>query len=132
MKTIKHSLMLVLLVVSVLATGAKASGKQIEITEIKNLGASALKETHSIIQVSWTAAGSPELTHISFELSLEVTYADGFVEKSQSRAAGTARTNRFEVPTLHRSGSLPAAEIKSFKVVITATYSETTTRQVTQ
>jgi len=132
MKTIKHSLMLVLLVVSVLAAGAKASGKQIEITEIKNLGASALKETHSIIQVSWPAAGSAELKHVSFELTLEVTYADGYVEKSQARAAGSARANRFEIPTLHRSGSQPAAEIKSFTVVITANYSETTSKHVTQ
>lgn len=132
MKTIKHSLMLVLLVMCLLTAGVQASGKQVEITEIKNLGTSALKETHSIVQVSWSTASGAELTNVSFELSLEVSYADGFVEKAQARAAGGVRTNRFEVPTLHRSVNQPAAEIKSFKVVITANYSETTTKQVTQ
>jgi hypothetical protein len=130
MKTIKHFLLLALLVASVLATGARAAASQVEITEIKNVGVSALKETHSIIQVSWTTQGAPELKPVSFELLLEVTYADGFVEKSQAKAPGSARANRFEVPTLHRSGNQPAAEMKSFKVSITANYSETITKQV--
>jgi len=128
MNKIKHSLMLVLLLF--LTALGKASVGQIEITEIKNMGVSALKETHSIIQVSWTAQGAPELKHVSFELSLEVTYADGFIEHSQAKAPGSARTGRFEVPTLHRSGNQPAAEMKSFKASITANYSETTTKQV--
>jgi len=128
MNTIKHSLMLVLLLF-LMALG-KASVGQIEITEIKNMGVSALKETNSIIQVSWSAQGAPELKHVSFELSLEVTYADGFVEHSQAKAPGSARTGRFEVPTLHRSGNQPAAEMTSFKASITANYSETTTKQV--
>ena len=128
MKTIKQSLMLALLVF--LAAVAKASVGQIEITEIKNMGVSALKETHSIVQVSWTAQGGPELKPVSFELFLEVTYADGFVEKSQAKAAGNARTGRFEIPTLHRAGNQPAAEMKSFKASITANYSETATKQV--
>lgn len=130
MKTIKDSLMLALLVMSLLPTGARASAGKIEITEIKNMGLSAVKETHSIIQVSWTAQGAPELEHVSFELFLEVTYADGFVEQSQAKASGGARTGRFEVPTLHRSGNQPAAEMKSFKASITANYSETTTKQL--
>jgi competence protein ComGC len=130
MKANKDSLMLALLVLSLLVPGVKASTAQIEITEIKNMGVSAQKETHSIIQVSWTAQGAPELKHVSFELSLEVTYADGFVEQSQAKAPGGARTGRFEVPTLHRAGNQPAAEMKSFKASITANYSETTTKQV--
>lgn len=89
-----------------------------------------MKETHSIIQVSWTAQGAPESKHESFDLSLEVTYADGFVERNQAKAAGSTRTARFEVPTLHRAGSQPAREMKSFKVSITANYSETTTKHV--
>ena len=94
------------------------------------MGIAALKETHSIVQLSWTAQGAPELKHVSFDLSLEVIYADGFVEKSQAKAPGGARTGRFEVPTLHRSGNQPAAEMKSFKASIIANYSETATKQV--
>jgi len=111
-------------------TVAPIAGSQIEITEIKNAGVSAAKETHSIVQISWTTQGAPEVKISSFELLLEVTYADGFVEKSPAKATGSARSSRFEVPTLHRVPSQPAAEMKSFKVNITANYSETTTKQV--
>ncbi|HVQ37312.1 MAG TPA: hypothetical protein VMS31_07260 [Pyrinomonadaceae bacterium] len=130
MRAIKKALMLALVVTTVLAKGASASAGQVEITEIKNMGVSALKETNSIIQVSWTAQRAPELKHVSFELSLEVTYSDGFVEQSQAKAAGSARTGRFEIPTFHRAGNQPAAEMKSFKASITANYSETTTKRV--
>lgn len=128
MKAIKHALMPV--VTTVQANGASAPAGSGRNTEIKNMGVPALKETHSIIQVSWTAQGAPELKHVSFELSLEVTYADGFVEQSRAKAPGGARTGRFEVPTLHRVGNQPAAEMKSFKASITANYSESTMKQV--
>jgi hypothetical protein len=105
-------------------------GSQIEITEIKNAGVSAAKETHSIVLVSWTTPGMADTKISGFELLLEVTYADGFVEKAQARATGNARSNRFEVSTLHRVGVQPAAEMKGFRVSITANYSETTTRRV--
>jgi len=123
----------------VLACGAEISsahplrsnvGSQIEITEIKNAGVSAAKETHSIVQVSWTMQGGSDVKISGFELLLEVTYADGYVEKSPARATGNIRSNRFEVPTLHRTGTQPAAEMKSFKVSITTNYSETATRRV--
>ena len=130
MKTIKHSLLLALLTTCVLSAGARAAVSQIEITEIRNVGVSAATETHSIIQVSWTARGTPELKQVSFEVYLEAIYADGFLEKGQVKAAGSARTVRFEVPTVHRFRDQPAAEIKSFKVSITGNYSETTTKQV--
>lgn len=111
-------------------TVAPIAGSQVEITEIKNAGVSAARETHSIVQVSWATQGAPDVKVSSFELLLEVTYADGFVEKSPAKAPGSARSSRFEVPTLHRSGNQPAAEMKGFKVSITANYSETTTKQV--
>jgi len=108
---------------------APVSVSQIEITEIKNAGVSAARETHSIVQVSWATPGAPDVKVSSFELLLEVTYADGFVERSPGKAAGSARSTRFEVPTMHRTPGQPAAEMKSFKVSITANYSATTTRQ---
>lgn len=127
MNAIKHSLM-TLLVISLLANGMRASAGQIEITEIKNLGVSAAKETHSIIQVSWIAQATSDARILSFELHLEVTYADGKVEPLQVKANGSARSTRFEVPTLHREAGRPAAEMKSFKVSITTNYSETATK----
>ncbi|HEV8367158.1 MAG TPA: hypothetical protein VGQ39_04330 [Pyrinomonadaceae bacterium] len=115
-------------VVSNLAS--KAAGSQIQITEIKIVGESAAKETHSIVQVSWTIQGAPEVKVSSFELLLEITYADGFVEKAPAKTTGNVRSSRFEVPTLHRFANQPAAEMKSFKVSITANSSETTTKQI--
>jgi len=109
---------------------ASIAGSQIEITEIKNAGVSAAKETHSIVQISWAMQGAPDMKISSFELLLEVTYADGFVEKSSAKAPGSARTTRFEVATLHRFANQPAAEMKSFKVSVTANSSETTTKQI--
>ena len=111
-------------------TVTPVAGSQIEITEIKNAGVSAAKETHSIVQVAWATQGAPEAKISSFELVLEVTYADGFVGESPAKAPGSARTSRFEVPTLHRAGNQPAAEMKGFKVSITTNYSETTTKRV--
>ena len=106
-----------------------SAGAQIEITEVKNMGISATNEAQSIIQVSWNTQGAPEVKILSFELQLEATYADGAVEKTQAKASGAVRSSRFEVPTLHRAQGRPAAEMKSFKISITANYSETTTKQ---
>lgn len=111
-------------------SGGLPAGSQVEITEIKNAGVSAARETHSIVQVSWATQGAPDAKMSSFELLLEVTYADGFVERSPAKAPGSARSTRFEVPTLHRAPNQPAGEMKSFKVSITANFSETTTKQV--
>jgi hypothetical protein len=129
MNVIKHSLISALLVLSLLATGVSGSAGRIEITEIKNVGVSAARETHSIIQVSWTAQTTSDSRIVSFELQLEVTYADGKVEPLQAKAGGSARSTRFEVPTLHRGAGRPAAEMRSFKVSITTNYSETATKQ---
>jgi hypothetical protein len=122
--------MLAMLVMNLLASGVRGRSSVDRNHGEQNMGVLALKETNSIIEVSWTAQGAPELKHLSFDLSLEVVYADGFVEQSQAKAAGNARTGRFEVPTLHRFGNQPAAEMKSFKASITANYSETKTKQV--
>jgi hypothetical protein len=130
MKTTKRILVLVVLTICLSTTVSRAAGEHIKITAIQEVGVSAEKETHSIVQVSWIAQESPDLKHTSFELSLEVSYADGFVERTHSKAAGDARTARFEVPTLHRSTNHPAAEMKNLKVSITANYSATTMKQV--
>ena len=106
-------------------------GSQIEITEIKNVGVSAANESKSIIQVSWTTPVAAEVKIQSFDLQLDVSYADRGVEKVQARANAGARNNRFEIPTQHRAAGQPAAELKSFKVTITANYAETATKQGT-
>lgn len=101
----------------------------IEITEVKNVGLSAINESKSVIQALWSVNAQPGRTIKSFELILEVTYADGAVEKFKATASGTERKTRFEVPTLHVSVGRPGAELRGFKTNITANFTETVTKQ---
>jgi hypothetical protein len=101
----------------------------VEITEVKNVGISAGNDTKSIIQVGWSVNAQPNLSIKSLDLVLEVTYADGVIEKFRSTANGITRQARFEVPTLHVSIGRPGAELRSFKANITANFTETTTKQ---
>jgi hypothetical protein len=101
----------------------------IDITEVKNVGLSANNESKSVIQALWSVNTQPGTTIKSFELNLEVTYADGAVEKFKSTAQGSERKTRFEVPTLHVSAGRPGAELKGFKTNITANFTETVSKQ---
>jgi hypothetical protein len=101
----------------------------VEITEVKNIGLSASSDAKSILQVVWSVNPQPGLLIRSFDLALDITYADGAVERVKSQANGADRRTRFEVPTLHRSAGRPGAELRSYKADITALYTETVTRQ---
>jgi hypothetical protein len=105
-------------------------GPRVEIREVRNIGVSAARETHSIIQISWSIVEGADVKFASLDLLLEVTYADGFIEKAAAKMSPGTRDNRFEVPSVHRSPNKPGAEMQSFKVTITASYSETTTKEV--
>jgi hypothetical protein len=101
----------------------------VEITEVKNVGISAINQSKSVIQALWSVNAQPSTNIKSFELNLEVTYADGAVEKFRAIAQGSERKTRMEVPTLHVSAGRPGAELKSFKTNITANFSETASKQ---
>ena len=101
----------------------------IEITEVKNVGLSAINDSKSVIQALWSVHAQPGRNIKSFELNLEVTYADGAVEKLRATAPGSERKVRMEVPTLHVSAGRPGAELKSFKANITANFTETVSIQ---
>jgi hypothetical protein len=122
---------LALLFTSTAQTAARSLTRAsvVEITEVKNVGLSAGNDTKSIIQVGWSVNAQPNLSIKSLELVLEVTYADGVVEKFRSSASGSTRQARFEVPTLHVSIGRPGAELRSFKANITANFTETATKQ---
>ncbi|MEW6210060.1 MAG: hypothetical protein AB1631_16960 [Acidobacteriota bacterium] len=112
------------------AGGAAFQGSvKVELVEVKNVGVSASNESNSIIQVRWNAATQPSTVIKSFDLSLEVVYADGAAEKAKASVDGKARNARFEIPTLHRAAGRNASEMKSFKINITATVLETFTKQ---
>lgn len=131
MNKAKLPAILTLVIALALETGAITfqDSMRIDITEVKNVGVSASNESNSIIQVRWAVTASPSTAVKSFDLNLEVTYADGGVEKAKASADGRARAARFEVPTLHRAAGRNASEMKSFKVNITTTVLETFTKQ---
>lgn len=110
-----------------ISTPIDSSG--IEITQVKNVGLSAANAKRSIIEVRWTVRPQTGMAVKSFDLALEVSYADGAIEKFKNTVNGASSNARFEVPTLHASPGLAPAEMKNFKINITASYTETATKQ---
>ena|SRR6266567_1395517 len=98
----------------------------VEIIEVKNLGVSAANESLSVIQVKWKAQSDSAKT---FEVKLEVSYADGASDKATSAADDPKRVARFEFRTLHFSSGKPGAELKSYQVSITTDRAETVNKQ---
>ena len=125
--------MLILFAVTVsaatLATQSAGSLSSIDIIEVKNVGISAASDSKSVIQVRWAAKLPPGTNVKSFDVSLEVQYADRTKEKIKNTVNGSAASVRFEVPTLHLSPGRPAAELRTFEATVTANYSETATKQ---
>jgi len=125
---------LLILIFALVAYGSDTSSSPvdtagIEITQVKNLGLSAANAKKSVIEVRWTVRLQSDASLKSFEIALEVRYADGAIEKIKSSASGSSRNARFEVPTLHASPGLAAAEMKDFKINIIANYTETASKQ---
>jgi hypothetical protein len=119
----------ILMLLAALGATTFQDSVRVDILEVKNVGVSASNESNSIIQVKWNVTASPSTAIKSFDLHLEVIYADGAVEKAKASADSRARAARFEIPTLHRVAGRNASEMKSFKINITTTVSETFTRQ---
>jgi hypothetical protein len=101
----------------------------VDIVEVKNVGVSAADHAKSIIQIRWTAQNPQGGTIKSFDLTLEVAYADGARERLKATVNGAERNARFEVPTVHITAGRPAAELKQFTATIIANATETTTKQ---
>ena len=66
------------------ATQTANSSSRIEIVEVKNVGISAANDAKSVIQVRWAARFPPETSVKSFDVSVEVRYADRAKERSKS------------------------------------------------
>lgn len=125
--------LLILLTVRVFAANvaAQSAGGSpcIDIVEVRNVGISAANDSRSVIQVKWAAKLPPGSDVKSFDVRLEVRYADATKEKVKSTINGSANSARFEVPTLHLSPGRPAAELRTFEATVTANFSETATKQ---
>ena len=101
----------------------------IEIEEVKNVGVSASDESKSVIQVKWKTDAQAGTDLKTFDVAIEMGYADGAVQRARNSVSGSARSARFEVPTSHFTPGRPGAELKSFKASVTASITETATRQ---
>ena len=124
--------MILLAVVALAAAAAAQSAGDspcIDIVEVKNVGISAENDSRSVIQVKWAAKLPPGSDVKSFDVSLEVRYADATKEKVKSTVNGSASIARFEVPTLHVSPGRPAAEFRTFEASVTANFSETAKKE---
>ena len=122
-----------LLIVSELALGARGwpapVAAAVEIVEVRAVGVSAAEESKSIIQVKWRADAQAGSEVKAFDVGIEVSYADGAVERRRTTAGASARSARFELPTLHFSAGRPGAELRSFKASVVVSFTETAFRQ---
>jgi hypothetical protein len=124
------TLLIFLLALAVANSPASALQKgKVEVIEVKNIGISAADRSKSIIEVKWVAELQTGASIKSFDATIEVAYADGATERGKRTVSGSDRSTRFEVPTLHFSAARPGAELKNFKVSITATLTETASKQ---
>jgi hypothetical protein len=120
---------------ALLATNAKTLAQPlllaplVEITEVKNVGVSANNDSKSIVQAQWSVNTLPTLSIKSFDLVIEVAYADGAIEQFKTTAGGAERKARFEVPTQHLATGKSGAGLRSFKANITASFTETAVKQ---
>ena len=130
-KSIASALILLTFTVlaATVATQSAGSLSSIDIFEVKNVGLSAANDSKSVIQVNWAAKLPSGSSVKSFDVSLEVQYADRTKEKLKNTVNGSANSARFEVPTLHISPGRPAAELRTFEATVTANFSETATKQ---
>jgi hypothetical protein len=91
----------------------------VEVTEIKNLGISDADETKSVIEIKWQLNPALHSNHSDFNVSLEITYANGMILLVDERSENTTRSTQIEVPTVNlRRGQSPAF-IKQIKAFVT-------------
>src|SRR5262245_23602634 len=127
------AILLILPAIATITPGSRAQSvngfARIEIIEVKNVGLSAINEAKSIIQVRWEGRYPQGTSVKSFDVSLEVQYADNTKERAKTTVSGSTSSTRFEVPTLHLSPGRPGAEMRSFDATVTANFTETATKQ---
>lgn len=92
----------------------------VEVTDVKELGLSDSDETKSVIEIKWCVNPTLQPNHSTFNVTLEVIYADGAILIFDEQAEKDARSARIEVPTLHIYRGKKAAIIKEIKAFVTA------------
>jgi hypothetical protein len=90
----------------------------VEVTEVKDLGLSDSDETKSVIEVKWCINPTLQPSHSAFNVTLEITYADGAVLIFDKQVESSARSSQIEVPTLHIYRGKKPAIIKRTKAFV--------------
>ena len=118
-RTIKFLVLVLMFFVSVSQAFA-LTNTPVEVTEVKELGLSDSDETKSVIEIKWRVNPTLQTNHSDFNVTLEITYADGAVLLFDEQAEKNARSAQIEVPTLHIYRGKKAAIIKHIKAFVTA------------
>ena len=111
---------LVLVLMIFLAANQAIANTPVEVTDVKEIGLSDSDETKSVIEIKWKVNPSLQPSHSVFNVTLEVTYADGAVLIFDEHAEKEARSAQIEVPSLHIYRGKKAAIIKEIKAFVTA------------
>ena len=111
---------LVLVLMIFLAANQAIANTPVEVTDVKEIGLSDSDETKSVIEIKWKVNPSLQPSHSVFNVTLEVTYADGAVLIFDEQAEKEARSAQIEVPSLHIYRGKKAAIIKEIKAFVTA------------
>ena len=95
------------------------SSSPVEVTDVKEVGLSDSDETKSVIEIKWRVRPTLQPNHSAFNVTLEVTYADGAILLFDEQAECAARSSQIEVPSLHIYRGKKPAIIKQIKAFVT-------------
>ena len=117
-KILSLILMMILTINQVFAEDCKTQA--VEVTEAKEIGISDSDETKSVIEVKWCVNQKLQTNPTNFNVTVEVTYADGAILIFDDQAQNQARSIQIEVPALHIYRGKKPAIIKQIKAFVVA------------
>ena len=116
-KTLSLVLMIFLMISQAIANDCKT--QPVEVTEVKEIGLSDSDETKSVIEVKWCVNQELQTKQNTFNVTVEIVYADGAKLIFDEQAEKQARSTQIEVPSLHIYRGKKPAIIKQIKAFVT-------------
>lgn len=110
---------LVLVLMLFLTINPILANTPVEVTEIKEIGLSDSDETKSVIEIKWKVNPSLQVNHSDFNVTVEITYADGAILIFDEKAEMDVLSTQIEVPSLHIYRGKKAAIIRQIKAFVT-------------
>lgn len=119
----KFLMMLILLFLTageILAGVKGVSDLPVEVTAVRNLGRSPADETKSIIEVEWRVNSALHPSGESFNLTLEVIYANSISLFFEAKVEDSSiRSTQIEVPAVQIIRGAQPALIKQLRAMVT-------------